>query len=698
MRSEVGDLLIQLGRVIQRFRGSRVLSGTPWLSGVLFSLLTAFAAFGYWTFPIFEMPAPSGEHAVGVRDFELTDTSRKGVLAAGPEEPRRILVRVWYPAGSVAGLEPRPYFTDAEAATTASRYSELYLKVPWVFTHFRHVDTHSYENAPLLPGAGQQPVVFFSHGYMGSLSQNTGVMEELASHGYIVYSVSHAYDGVDGLFPNGDPIPADDKLWAEMWEAMFPGGEAADNVNGPTMAGRRAGMIAMLERYIRDDARFHRSVGIWIEDRLFVKDELVAGRVDPAMAEIAAAGDFTRVGHTGMSFGGSTAVSVCWRDADCAAVVNLDGGNFDPQMFNRSVDKPLLMFMHDWPVMRHLLEGYQGWDYSEYGYADLSYEAHSVAGARDDIYRLRVEDVQHLGVSDLILVVRGPVKSALSGGIDGPAMMAVMNDFVRGFFDKHIRGLDNDFPAARFSRYSQDVAPHDTGRVRDWWNSLSETERAELPAGPDVAASLIAAGKAGVGAMNPIATITMEDGRQISLELYPDRAPESVRSFIHLAETGHYNDQPLGRVEKDLLIQGGSDELDWSATPGCAIRGEFLENGVNDRTHFSSGTIGFGRVTPDGGGSIWFITTGNQASLDGKYAAFGHVVEGLQHVVALSRIPARPLSEDVAFMHTPLQPPTVKSITVETFGVDYPEPEKLPEITPEEAMAELMRAASSVDN
>ena len=82
-------LVLLLGLVIRRLRGSRVLSRTPWVSGVLFSLLTAFAAFGYWTFPIFDMPAPSGEHAVGVRDFELTDTSRKGVLAAAVDEPRR---------------------------------------------------------------------------------------------------------------------------------------------------------------------------------------------------------------------------------------------------------------------------------------------------------------------------------------------------------------------------------------------------------------------------------------------------------------------------------------------------------------------------------------------------------------------------------------------------------------------------------
>ena len=114
-------LVLLLGLVIRRLRGSRVLSRTPWVSGVLFSLLTAFAAFGYWTFPIFDMPAPSGEHAVGVRDFELTDTSRKGVLAAAVDEPRRLLVRVWYPAGSVAGLEPRLLVRGSRPQTARDR-------------------------------------------------------------------------------------------------------------------------------------------------------------------------------------------------------------------------------------------------------------------------------------------------------------------------------------------------------------------------------------------------------------------------------------------------------------------------------------------------------------------------------------------------------------------------------------------------
>ena len=693
------SVLLLVALVIRRLRGSRVLSGTPWLSGVLFSLLTAIAAFGYWTFPIFEMPAPSGEHAVGVRDFELTDTSRKGVLAAGPEETRRLLVRVWYPAESVEGLEPRPYLNDVEAATTGRRLGENLLMMPWIFTHLRHVSTHSFENAPLLAGADKQPVVFFSHGYASIAGQNTSVMEELASHGYVVYAVSHTYDNADGVFPNGDLIPRDDNLRQEMMDALGEDGKiSVEPFIAPTLAERRAAQIRSLEKSVSVDSRLYRSVAVWIDDRLFVKDELKAGRVKPAIAEIAAASDFGKVGHTGMSFGGSTGPSVCQRDADCAAALNLDGGNYDPQLFNQNHEKPLLMFMHDWPLMFEQMGGDRGWDYSEYGFTDLAYEEHSVAGNRDDIYRLRVKNVVHLGVADFSMVARGPVKSALFGTIAGPTMLAIMNDFVRGFFDKHVRGLDNNFPEAQFAEHSEDVVPHYAGKVREWWNSLSDSERAGLPAGPDMAASLIAAGEAGVGAMNPIATITMEDGRQISLELYPDRAPESVRSFIHLAETGYYNDQPLGRVEKDRLIQGGSDELDWSATPGYAIRGEFLENGVNNRTHFSPGTIGFGRLTPDSGGSVWFITTGNHARLDGKYAAFGHVIGGLQHVVALSRIPARPLSEEVAFMHTPLQPPTVNSITVETFGVDYPEPEKLPEVTPEEAMAELMRTVSSVDN
>lgn len=690
------SVLFVIALIIRRLRGSRTPSTPPWFTGALFSLLTALAVFGYWSFPIFELPEPSGDYAVGVRDFDLTDTSRNGVLAAAPDEPRRLRVRVWYPAGSVENLQPRAYFNDAEAATSGRYMGADRFKLPWLYSHLRHVSTHSFENAPLLPDADQQPVVFFSHGYGSIAGQNTSVMEELASHGYVVYSVSHTYDTSDGFFANGDPIPRDHNRWQEIVDDALPedGEDSVGHFFPPSLTERRAAEIRHLEKYVKRNKRFYRSVAIWIDDRLFVKDELKAGRVPPAIAEIAAASDFSQVGHTGMSFGGSTGPSVCYRDADCAAALNLDGGNFDPQMFNRNHEKPLLVFMHDWPLMFTQMGGDHGWDYSEFSFTDFSYEEHSAAGTRDDIYRLRVKNVVHSGVTDFIMLARGPVKSALFGSIDGPTMLAIMNDFARGFFDKHLRGLDNDFPEAQFAQYSDDVVPHDAGKVAQWWNSLSDSERAGLPSGPDIAGSLIAAGKAGKGAMNPIATISMEDGRQISLELYPEQAPQSVRSFIHLAETGYYNGQPLGRVEKDRLIQGGSDELDWSATPGYAIRGEFVENGVDNRTHFSPGTIGFGRLTPDSGGSVWFITTGNSGSLDGKYAAFGHVIGGLDHVVELSRIPAKPFSEEVPFVHTPLQPPTVKSITVETFGVDYPPPEKLPEMTAEQAAAEMARAAT----
>src|SRR5690606_37753809 len=144
-------------------------------------------------FPVNPLPKPSGQYAVGVRAFEISDASRLGVFLAKPDEPRRLLVRVWYPAQDVSGLKPAPYFTEAETTSTARSLGGM-VGFPEFFTYVSHVTTNSYPDAPLLEGATNLPTVFYSHGYTSFLQQNTVLMEELASHGYVVFSVQHTYD------------------------------------------------------------------------------------------------------------------------------------------------------------------------------------------------------------------------------------------------------------------------------------------------------------------------------------------------------------------------------------------------------------------------------------------------------------------------------------------------------------------------
>jgi peptidyl-prolyl cis-trans isomerase B (cyclophilin B) len=177
---------------------------------------------------------------------------------------------------------------------------------------------------------------------------------------------------------------------------------------------------------------------------------------------------------------------------------------------------------------------------------------------------------------------------------------------------------------------------------------------------------------------NPEVTITMEDGAEIHLELYPDKAPNTVNNFITLANSGFYDGLTFHRIIEGFMIQGGDPEGTGRGGPGYYIKGEFAVNGFkqNDLKH-TKGILSMARAGDpyfDSAGSQFFIMVGDYSSLDGKYAAFGKVMDDDSMAVceALSKVPVGGPSED-----TPENPPKIKQVVVNTFGVEYPEPEKI---------------------
>ena len=170
---------------------------------------------------------------------------------------------------------------------------------------------------------------------------------------------------------------------------------------------------------------------------------------------------------------------------------------------------------------------------------------------------------------------------------------------------------------------------------------------------------------------NPIATIEMENGGKIVCELYPDVAPQSVRNFISLASRGFYDGLIFHRVISGFMIQGGCPEGTGMGGPGYCIKGEFRLNGVpNDLSH-ARGVLSMARAqAPDSAGSQFFIMHADGDFLDGQYAAFGRVLSGMDVVDEIAAVQTdrndRPKVEQ-----------KIRSITVDTKGVTYPEPEKL---------------------
>ena len=167
-------------------------------------------------------------------------------------------------------------------------------------------------------------------------------------------------------------------------------------------------------------------------------------------------------------------------------------------------------------------------------------------------------------------------------------------------------------------------------------------------------------------AQNPTFVITMADGREMKGELYPETAPQSVGNFIALANSGFYDGLIFHRVIPDFMIQGGDPQGTGMGGPGYSIRGEFERNGVANPIKHTPGVLSMARsMMPDSAGSQFFIMTSDSPHLDGQYAAFGKVLEGMDVADAI-------VSVKRDMRDKPLEPQVMKSIRVETFGQTYP--------------------------
>ena len=171
-------------------------------------------------------------------------------------------------------------------------------------------------------------------------------------------------------------------------------------------------------------------------------------------------------------------------------------------------------------------------------------------------------------------------------------------------------------------------------------------------------------------AQNPIVTIEMEDGGTIKAELYPEIAPNTVNNFISLINKGYYDGVIFHRVIPGFMIQGGDPKGTGTGGPGYSIKGEFTRNGFKNDLKQDRGVLSMARtMMPNSAGSQFFIMHKNSPHLDGQYAAFGKVLEGMEVVDAIANTRRGPNDK-------PLTPQVMKKVTVETFGVEYPEPEK----------------------
>ena len=169
---------------------------------------------------------------------------------------------------------------------------------------------------------------------------------------------------------------------------------------------------------------------------------------------------------------------------------------------------------------------------------------------------------------------------------------------------------------------------------------------------------------------NPIVTFEMENGDIIKAELYPEIAPNTVNNFVSLVKKGFYDGVIFHRVISGFMIQGGDPKGTGTGGPGYSIRGEFTANGFKNDLKHARGVLSMARtMAPNSAGSQFFIMHEDSPHLDGQYAAFGKVTEGMENVDRIA-------NTRVDYSDRPRTPQRMKKVTVETFGVDYPEPVK----------------------
>lgn len=384
-----------------------------------------------WARPIVKLPRPGGPFAVGTTEFHFTDSSRPEMHTANPLDRRELMVRAWYPAGADSKSEAVPYWPDAAMLRRAINKDNW--PYGWLASHLDAIPTHSFRDAPLAQARPAYPVLVFSHGLsLGRATQNTVLLEELASRGYVIFSIDHPYDGLATVFPDGRIArfsgEAYDVRDDELPDDLARRSEQVRNSMDPIATRRVVEHLvhaqpreAQLRRYWYD---------VWSGDQRFVIDEIQKLQSGARRSPFAGHLQLDRLGVFGMSFGGVAAALTCSRDSRCKAGINMDGFG-DVAVEFRPQSAPFLYFNN----------GRISWN--------------SVFLERDKGYRyfVQVAGAEHMDFSDSPLLTPLAKLAGASGEIDTLRMLSLLNAYVTAFFDRHLLERPSDLlkgPAKAF--------------------------------------------------------------------------------------------------------------------------------------------------------------------------------------------------------------------------------------------------------
>lgn len=363
--------------------------------GLLGTLMLALAAFLPWLLPVPVLPGSDGPYAVGTRSFLLVDNGRAELYGDTAGQPRRIMAQIWYPTDDTRGLREAPYI---DGLNVLGPVLAADLGFPTFFlSHIRHAHTRSYLDAPFHPTVAGAPLLIFSHGLGGFRSQNTTLMRDLASHGYVVVAADHTYGNAGTVFPDGS---------VALYSPAVLDREGDPPRTSNTLVGVWADDIALL---LDEVARWNGTADHWLH-----------GRVDA-----------TAVGVFGHSTGGGAAFEFCGRDARCLALLGLD-----PWVVPVSDDLVTSGLAQPRLVLKAPL-----WEFDDAPENEARLRI-LLPPDTPDRYLFTVAGTAHRDFSDQPLLSPLTPVLGLSGPIDSAYSQRLQSAFVRAFFDRYLRGDD----------------------------------------------------------------------------------------------------------------------------------------------------------------------------------------------------------------------------------------------------------------
>ena len=371
----------------------------------------------------FRLLPPTGPFAVGTTSWHVTDPNRTETLSA-TLRPRQVEVLAWYPTSPAAANagQHAPYLRESLAE---ARAFALVIRAPGVFDDLASVETHSVVDAEPAPGASRLPVLVFSHGYTGLASAYTALLEDLASHGYVVLSIMHPYEAAAVTLSDGSIVTLLDSagvLNARVQAVIAEWKDEDSTMARVTRTPDDVEQRRILREYISGLTQTHVTITRWVDDTKLVLDGLASlSRMTPA-GRLAARIDADRVGVFGHSMGGVVAGQFCVDDIRCRAGLNLDGIPQSGTMIDATMKQPFLMVYSARP--------------GRLGASDAIYRHASPAYCRVDM-----AGTLHLDFSDMNQW-GGPLAGARAHGPIAPDRAAELTRLiVREYFDQQLGGV-----------------------------------------------------------------------------------------------------------------------------------------------------------------------------------------------------------------------------------------------------------------